>query len=273
MLSRLVTAFLPRSNCLNFMAAVTIVSNFGAQEKKIWHCFHFSHVYLPWNDRTGCRDLSSSMLSFKPAFSLSSFTFIKRLFSSSLLSSIWVISFAYLKLLIFFLEILIPACDSSSPGFHMTYSAYKLNMQGDNIQPWRTPFLIWNQFIVSCLVLTVASWSASRFLSRQIRWSGIPSLRMFHSLLWSIHIVKGFHIVNEAEVDVFLEFLCFFYGTKNVETFISGSSAFSKSMLYFGKFSVHILLKYTPILVIIKYFVKIKCMCFTIYPCSLFYTG
>ena len=83
----------------------------------------------------------------------SSFTFIKRLFNSSLLSVIRVISSTYLRLLIFSLEILIPACASSSLAFHMMYSAYKLNKQGNNIQPWRTPFPIWNQSIVPCLVL------------------------------------------------------------------------------------------------------------------------
>ena len=57
------------------------------------------------------------MLSFKPTFSVSSFTFIKRLFSSSSLSAIRVVSSAYLRLLIFLLEILIPACASSSPAF------------------------------------------------------------------------------------------------------------------------------------------------------------
>ena len=62
------------------------------------------------------------MLSFKPAFSLSSFTFIKRLFRSSLLSAIGVVSSAYLRLLIFLPAILIPACASSSPAFHMMYS-------------------------------------------------------------------------------------------------------------------------------------------------------
>ena len=66
------------------------------------------------------------MLSFKPTFSLSSFTFIKRLFSSSLLSAIRVVSSAYLRLLIFLQAILIQACASSSPAFHMLYSAYKL---------------------------------------------------------------------------------------------------------------------------------------------------
>ena len=79
------------------------------------------------------------MLSCKPAISLSSFTFINRLFSSSLLSAIRVVSFAYLRLLIFLLAILIPPYASSSPAFLMMYSAYKLHKQGDNIQPWRTP--------------------------------------------------------------------------------------------------------------------------------------
>ena len=95
------------------------------------------------------------MLSFKTASSLSSFTFIKRLFSSSSFSAIMVVSSAYLKLLIFLPAILIPACTSSSPAFYMMYSVFKLNKQGDNIQPQCTPFLILNQFIVPCPVLTL----------------------------------------------------------------------------------------------------------------------
>ena len=127
------------------------------------------------------------MLSFKPTFSLFTFTFIKRLFSSSSLSALRVVSSAYLRLLIFLLAILIPACASSSLAFHMMYSAQKLNKQGDNIQPWRTPFPIWNQPVVPCPVLTVVSWPAKRFLKWQVRWSGIPiSFRIFHSLLRSI---------------------------------------------------------------------------------------
>ena len=63
------------------------------------------------------------MLSFKPTFSLSSFTFIKRFFNSSLLSAIRVVSFVYLWLLIFLPEILIPACASSSPAFLTMYSS------------------------------------------------------------------------------------------------------------------------------------------------------
>ena len=82
------------------MAAVTICSDFGAQENKVCHCFHCFAIYLPWSDRTGCHDLRFLNAEFKSVFSLSSFTFIKRLFSSSLLSAIRVVSSASLRLLI-----------------------------------------------------------------------------------------------------------------------------------------------------------------------------
>ena len=211
------------------------------------------------------------MLYFKQAFLLSSFTFIKRLLSSSSLFAITVVSSAYLRLLTFHLVILIPACASASQAFLMMYSAaaaakslqscptlcdpidssppgsaipgifqartpewvaisfssawkwkvksesevaqscptlcdpmdcslpgssihgifqasvlewgaiafsgctlhIKLNKQGENIQPWCTPFLIWNQYVIPCSVPTVASWPAYRFLWSQVRWSGI----------------------------------------------------------------------------------------------------
>ena len=58
-----------------------------------------------------------------------------------------------------------------------------------------------------------------------------------------IHTVKGFSIVNEAEVDVFLEFSCFSYDPIDVGSLISGSSAFSKCSLNIWKFTVHVLLK------------------------------
>ena len=145
-------------------------------------------------------------------------------------------------------SILIPACASSSPACLMMYSAYKLNKQGDNIQPWHTSFLIWNQSVVPCLVLTVASWPTYRFLKREVRWSGIPiSFRIFQFLV--IHTVKGFGIVNKAERDVFLELSCFSDDSADVGNLISGSSAFSgssgfsKTSLNIWKFTVHILLK------------------------------
>ena len=56
--SRLFIAFLPRSKCLNFIAPVTILSDFGAQEKEICHCLHFFLIYLPWSDGARCHDLS-----------------------------------------------------------------------------------------------------------------------------------------------------------------------------------------------------------------------
>ena len=167
------------------MAAVTIYSVVEDQETKVCHCFHCFPIYVPWSDGIKCHNLCFGMLSFKPDFLLPSFSFIKALFSSSSLSAVRLVSSAYLRLLIFLLAILIPACASFSPAFHMTYSAYKLNKQGDNIQPWCTPFPIWNQSVIPCPVLAVASWLAYRFLKRQVRWSGIPiCLRIFYSLLW-----------------------------------------------------------------------------------------
>ena len=100
------------------------------------------------------------MLSFKPAFSLSYFTFFKRPFNSSLLSAIGVVSFTYLGILLFLPAILIPVCNSSGLAFQVMYSAYQLNKQGDNIQPWRTPFLVLNHSVVPCAVLIFDSWPA-----------------------------------------------------------------------------------------------------------------
>ena len=57
-LSRLAIAFLPRRKHFNFIAAVTVHSDFGTQENKIYHCFQFSPFYLPWSDRTEHHDIS-----------------------------------------------------------------------------------------------------------------------------------------------------------------------------------------------------------------------
>ena len=147
------------------MAAVTICSDFGAQGNSC--CFHCFPIYLPWRDGTWCHDLHFWILSFKPAFSLSSFTLIKRLLSSSSMSVNRVVSSGYVSLLIFLPAILIPDCDSSSPAFHMMYSAYKLNKQGDNTQPCCTPFPILNKFAVPSKVPTVASWLACIQVSQE----------------------------------------------------------------------------------------------------------
>ena len=110
------------------------------------------------------------------------------------------------------------------------------------MQPWHIPFPIWNQSVFPCLVLTLSSWPAYRFLRRQVRWSGIPiSWRSFHWVV--IYIVKDIGVTNKAEIDVFLEFSCFFYDPTDVGNLISDSSAFSKSSLNIWKFTVHVVLK------------------------------
>ena len=113
MLSRLVVAFLLRSKYLLISWLQSSSAVILEPEKIVSHCFHvspsISHEVM--------------VLSLKPDFSLSSFTFIKRLFSSSSHSAIRVVSSASLSLLIFLSTILIPACDLSSLAFHMMYSA------------------------------------------------------------------------------------------------------------------------------------------------------
>ena len=144
-LSRLVIAFLPRSKRLLIswlqwsftvileprkIKSVTV----SVVSPTIWHevMGPDAMIFVFW------------MLSFKPAFSLFSFTFIKRLFCFSSVSAIRVVWSVHLRLLIFLPAILIPAWTSSSLAFHMMYSEEKLNKQGDNIQPWCTPVPIWN---------------------------------------------------------------------------------------------------------------------------------
>ena len=162
MLSRLVITFLPRSKHL-------LISWLQSPSAVILEFKKIKSVSVSIVAPSICHEvmgpdamiLAFWMLSFKPTFSLSSYTFIKRLFSSSLLSAIRVVSSVYLRLLIFLLAILIPAYASSSPAFLMMYSAYKLSKQGDNIA-WQTPFPIWNES-VPCSVLTVVSLPAFRF--------------------------------------------------------------------------------------------------------------
>ena len=103
----------------NFVTAVTIHSDFGAQENKICHCFHFFPSICQEVMGLDATILVFWMLSFKPAFSLCSFTLIKKLFSSPSLSTIWVVSSWELRLLVCLPAILIPACASFSLAFYM----------------------------------------------------------------------------------------------------------------------------------------------------------
>ena len=150
---------------------------------------------MKWSDWMPCSLFSECWLLSQ--LSHSSFTLIKRLFSSTSLSAINVVPSAYLRMLIFFPAILFTAWDSSS--WHLswwilpiskisrvtimivtlsylltvlTYCAY--------VQPYHTPFPVWNQSIVPCPVLIVASWPAYRFLRRQVK------------VVWYSQIFKNF---------------------------------------------------------------------------------
>ena len=148
------------------------------------------------------------MLSFEPAFSLTYFTFNKRLFGSSSLPAIRVVSSVYLSLLIFLLAILILTCASSSLAFCMMYSAYKLNKYSDSILPWCTPFQIWNQPVVPCPVVTVF------FLLLRIRnnrpYAGQEAaVRTGHGTDW-FQIGKGVHqgcILSPCLFNLYAEYI------------------------------------------------------------------
>ena len=181
------------------MAAITICSDFGAQENKICHCFCFFPSICHEGMGPDTIILLFWMLSFKPVFSLSYFTLIKRFSSSSSLSAIRMVVSAFLRLFICLPAVVIPAWDSSILALHMMYSAYKLNKQGDSIQPWRTPFPVWNQSVVPCPVLTVASWRVYSGFSGDSKM--VWYLHLFKNFPWFvvIHTVKGFRVFNETE--------------------------------------------------------------------------
>ena len=138
------------------------------------------------------------MLSFKPAFSLSSFTFTKKLFSFSLLFAIRVVPSAYLRWLIFLSAVSIPVCASSSLAFRLKYSAHKLNKQEDNIQPWTKSFpnlepVCCSMSVSNCCFLTCIQ--VSQEVGKMVWYS-----YLFQNFLQFvvIHIVEGFSIVKEA---------------------------------------------------------------------------
>ena len=121
----------------------------------------------------------------------------------------------------------------------MMYSAYKLNKQGDSVQPWCIPFPIWNQCSMSSSNCCFSTWIQISQEAGQVVWYSHLSKNFPQFVV--IHTVKGFGIINEA--DVFLEFSCFLDDPTDVGNLISGSSAFSKSSLNIWNFSVHVLLK------------------------------
>ena len=145
-----------------------------------------------------------------------------------------------LRLLIFLLAILIPACASSSLAFHTMYSAYKLNKQRDNI------VLTYSFSYLEPVCFSMSSFNCCFLTCIQIpQESG--------QVVWYSHLfqncpqfvviltVKCFSLVNK-EVGVFLELSCFFDDPADVGNLISGSSASYKPSLNIWKFMVHVLL-------------------------------
>ena len=141
-------------------------------------------------------------------------------------------SSAYLRLLIFLPAILIPACASSSPAFLMMYSAYKVNKQGDSIHT----ALVYS---FSYLEPVCCSMSSSNYFfltwiqvsqeAGQVVWYSHPFQNFPQFIV--IHTVKGFVIINKAEIDVFLELPFFFNDPVDVDNFIPGSSKFDPGFL------------------------------------------
>ena len=130
-LSRFVIDFLPRSNCPMISWLQSLCAAILEPKKRKTVTTSTFPLLFAMQYGARCHYLSFFFFSLKPALSLSSFTLIKRLFSSSL-SAIGVVSSLYLMLLMFLPPILIPDCNSSSPAFLMMCSACWLNKQGDS---------------------------------------------------------------------------------------------------------------------------------------------
>ena len=118
----------------------------------------------------------------------------------------------------------------------MMYSAYNLNKQGDNLQPWCTPFPIWNQSVVPCPVLTVASWPAYRFLKRWVRFVCLACTKGY---LWLNTHNKIHFSASDAT-----EFLFSMPPFRSIRT--SGKWSFSKLCFVIVQSLSHVWLFVTP---------------------------
>ena len=200
MLSRLVITFLPRSKRL-------LILWLQSPSAVILEPPKIKSVTVSMVSPSICHEVMGPddmilvfwMLSFIPTFSLSSFMFIKRFFSSYSLSAIRVLLSAYLRLLIFLLAVLIPVCASSSLAFCMMYSAYKLNKQGDNIQPCYTSFPSLEPAHCSmsgsnCFFLTCIQISQE---TGQVVWYSQPFKNIPQFVV--IFTVKGFGLIKKQK--------------------------------------------------------------------------
>ena len=120
------------------------------------------------------------------------------------------------------------------------YSAYKLNKQGENIQPDVLLFLFGTSLLFHVQFYLLLPDLHTDFSRGRSGGLVFPSLSEFSTVYCDPH--KGFGLVNKAEIDPFLESSCFFDEPTNVVNLISDSSAFSKTSLNIWKFMVHVLL-------------------------------
>ena len=202
MLSRLLTTFLPRSKHLLISWVQSPHGDFGHQW--LWRPKKIKSVTVSIVSPCICHEVMGPdamtlvfwKLNFKQIFWLSSFTFIKRLFSSSSLSAIRVAPSAHLRLLIFLLAILITAC------IVYCHPAYSLDIL---LSRFGTSLLFHIQF---WLLLPDFQY---KFLRRQVRWFGITISRRIFAQFAVIFTDKDFGISNKTEIDIFLELCCVFW--------------------------------------------------------------
>ena len=185
MLSRLVITFPPRNKCLliSWLQSPSAVILEPPKIKSLTVSPSIFHEVMG----PDAMILAFWMLSFKPTFSFSLslssrgslffFTFCHKVGCNLYIWGYWYFS----------PSILIPACASSSPAFYMMYFAYKLNKQGDNMQPWYIPFLIWNQSVVACPVLTVFLDLHTDFSESRSGGLVFPSLKEFPTVCCDPH--------------------------------------------------------------------------------------
>ena len=190
MLSRLVITFLPRSKrlCISWLQSPSAVILEPPQIISLT-------VYII--SPSICHEVMGPdamifvfwMLSFKPTFSLSSFTFFKRLFSSSSLSARRVVSSGYLKLLIFLLTILIPACASSSLGLTLT-----LNYYSKPVDPFGKVAVISVGNLIILLLfffLSINSTLRSSLVAQTVKYLPAVQETQVRSLDWEDPLEKG----------------------------------------------------------------------------------